>query len=306
MAGTVTVLGIFVADMTFRGERPPRMGETLLGEDFSLGPGGKGSNQAIAAARAGAATRFITRLGQDTFAQMALDLWAQAGVLPLVTQSADSYTGAASIFVDSASGDNAITVAPGAAGALCAADLDRHRDMIASSDVFMTQLEQPLSAAKHGLELARAGGAITILNPAPATEIADDILRLCDYVTPNETEAGSLTGLPVTSPKEAEAASRALRARGAGAVIVTLGENGVLFQDANQTLHLPTVAVAEVVETTGAGDAFNGAFAAALAEGQAPLAAIRFANAAASLSVMRPGAAASMPMRKDIEVILAS
>jgi len=169
----------------------------------------------------------------------------------------------------------------------------------------VTQLEQPMGAALRGLQLARAGGARTILNPAPAAALPDGMLALCDIVTPNESEAEALTGLPVTSVAEAEAAARALRAMGAGAVVITLGEKGALYHDGAQTVHVPAISAGPVVETTGAGDAFNGGFAVALAEGMDPIAALRFGAATAGISVTRPGTAPSMPARAEIDALLA-
>lgn len=306
MRESVVILGVFVADTTYRADRPPSMGETILGNSFALGPGGKGSNQAVAAARAGAATHFVSKLGEDAFADMALDIWREAGVIPEVTRHAESYTGAAYIFVEEASGNNAIIVCPGVAREISPADIEARRDLIGGAAVFMTQLEQPMDAAQRGLELARAGGAVTILNPAPAAELPAGMLELCDYVTPNETEAKALTGVAVESVADAQASAQALRARGVGAAIVTLGANGVWFDDGAVASHVPAISAGPVVETTGAGDAFNGGFAAALARGIAPLEAVRFGNATAALSVTRPGTAASMPTRAEVERLLGS
>lgn len=304
--GTVVILGVFVADTAYVAARQPRMGETILGNDFRLGPGGKGSNQAVAAAKAGAATRFITRLGQDTFAQMALAAWAEAGVTPAVTHHPDSYTGAAYIFVDAASGDNAIIVAPGAAAGITGADVAENADLIRTADVFVTQLEQPQQAALAALSLARASGVVTVLNPAPAAPLLPGMLEVCDYVIPNETEAEALTGIAVRDLAGAEAAAASLIARGAGAAIVTLGERGALYLAAGgAALHVPAFAAGPVVETAGAGDAFIGGFAAALAAGDAPERAIRFGCATAGISVTRPGTAPSMPGRAEIEALLA-
>lgn len=302
---SIVILGVFVADTTFRADRQPRMGETILGKSFALGPGGKGSNQAVAAARAGGDVHFLTRLGRDTFGEIARETWARAGVTPQVIDDPDSYTGAAFIFLEEASGNNAIIVAPGAAGRISVDDVEARADLIGGASVFVTQLEQPVAAAARALAIARAGGARTILNPAPAAELPDGMLGLSDYVTPNESEAEGITGLPVTSLAEAEAAAKALRRQGAGAAVITLGAMGALYHDGSQTVHVPALDAGSVVETTGAGDAFNGAFAVALAEGRDPVAAVRFASAAASISVTRPGAAASMPERAEIEVLLA-
>ena len=304
--GKVVILGIFVADTAYRADRLPRIGETIMGQGFALGPGGKGSNQAVAAAMAGAETHFISRLGTDAFADMALAIWARAGVHSgAVSRHADSFTGAAFIFLEAATGNNAIIVSPGVAGLIAASDVEAQAAMIAGADVFVTQLEQPMAAAVLGLQIARAAGVRTILNPAPAAALPDGMLALCDYVTPNESEAETLTGLPVTSVDEAVLAARALRLMGAGAALITLGDKGALYHDGVQTVHVPVMSAGAVVETTGAGDAFNGGFAAALAEGMDPVAAARFGCATAGISVTRPGTAASMPARAEIEALLA-
>ncbi len=301
----VVILGVFVADTTYRAERQPRIGETILGESFALGPGGKGSNQAVAAAKAGAETFMITRLGRDPFADMALKTWADAGVSAAVTQHDDSYTGAAYIFLEAATGNNAIIVAPGAASQISTDDIESRADLIASADIFITQLEQPLPAAVLALQIARNAGVRTILNPAPAAALPDGMLALCDFVTPNETEAEALTGLTVTSVEEAHAAARKLRALGAGAVIITLGEKGALFYDGVQSVHVPAFDAGPVAETTGAGDAFNGGFAAELARGADPVSAVRFGCATASISVTRKGTAPAMPSEPEIRALLA-
>lgn len=301
----IVILGVFVADTSYRATRAPRMGETIMGESFALGPGGKGSNQSVAAAMAGGRVHFISRLGRDPFAEMALATWARAGVQPVVSQHADSYTGAAYIFVEAATGNNAIIICPGVAGSISPADVEAQAALIGGAAVFVTQLEQPMAAALRGLQIARAGGARTILNPAPAAVLPEGMLALCDFVTPNESETEALTGLPVTSVAEAETAARALRALGAGAAVITLGEQGVLYHDGARSVHVPAIGAGQVVETTGAGDAFNGGFAVALAEGRDPVAAVRFGCATAGISVTRPGTAPSMPARAEIDALLA-
>lgn len=301
----VVILGIFVADTAYRAERMPRMGETIMGQEFALGPGGKGSNQAVAAAMAGAETHFISRLGTDAFADIAQAIWAKAGVHAAVTRHADSFTGAAFIFLEAATGNNAIIVSPGVANLISAADVEAQAALIGSADVFVTQLEQPMAAAFRALQIARAAGVRTILNPAPAAVLPEGMLALCDFITPNESEAEALTGLPVTSAEEAVLAAQALRAMGAGAALITLGDKGALYHDGVQTVHVPVMSAGLVAETTGAGDAFNGGFAAALAEGMDPVMAARFGCATAGISVTRPGTAASMPQRTEIEALLA-
>jgi ribokinase len=297
-------LGVFVADTAYRADRQPKMGETIMGHKFVLGPGGKGSNQAVAAARAGGQSHFLTRLGVDDFAKLARDTWAKAGVIPHVIDDPDSYTGAAYIFIEQATGNNAIIIAPGAAGRISVADIEAHADLIGGAGVFVTQLEQPIPAAMRALQIARGAGVTTILNPAPAAPLDDAMLALCDYVTPNESEAETLTGLPVTTIAEAEAAADALMARGVGAVIITLGSNGALYRDRSRSVHVPVISAGPVVETTGAGDAFNGGFAVALSEGRDVVDAIRFGCATAGISVTRPGTAPAMPSRSEIDALL--
>jgi ribokinase len=305
----IVILGIFVADTAYRAERMPKMGETILGRTFVLGPGGKGSNQSVAAAMAQSGTagktHFITRLGRDDFAAIARSTWAKAGVVPEVTEDSESYTGAAFIFLEDATGNNAIIVSPGAAGRVSVDDVEARRGLIEGASVFVTQLEQPVPAARRALEIARAAGVRTILNPAPAATLDDAMLALCDFVTPNESEAETLTGLPVTSVAEAERAADALLAKGVGAVIVTLGGNGALYRDRTRSVHVPVISAGPVVETTGAGDAFNGGFAVALSEGRDVVEAVRFGCATAGISVTRPGTAPSMPARPEIDALLA-
>lgn len=297
----VVILGVFVADTAYRADRMPKMGETLLGNSFALGPGGKGSNQAVAASRMGADVAMITKLGDDDFAKMALGIWAEAGVTPKVTHHADSYTGAAFIYVNEATGDNAIIIAPGAAATISSSDIEAHRDLIENASVFMTQLEQPLDAALKALEIAKSAGVLTILNPAPAAELPDMFYPLCDYITPNETETETLTGLAVETEEDAARACEAFVAKGVKTPIITLGERGVYLHGHGI---VPAVKAGSVVETTGAGDAFNGGFASALSVGEDVLKAVQTGCATAGVSVTRPGAAASMPTATEVESLL--
>jgi ribokinase len=300
----IVILGIFVADLAFRAERLPGIGETLKGSGFKMGPGGKGSNQAVAAARAGGAVTFITKLGRDEFGRMASDTWRAEGIATAVTESDTDPTGAAFIYVDQKTGDNAIIVVPGAANAITPADLDASADVIRGAKIFMTQLEQPLDAARRGLEIARSAGVTTILNPAPAQPLDDAIYPLCDYVTPNETEASQLTGVSVATIDDARRAGDVFLRKGVGAALITLGASGALLHSAQGSLHIPAFDAGPVVETTGAGDAFNGGFAAELARGATPEAAARFGCVVAGISVTRPGTAPSMPTLRDIETAL--
>ena len=300
----IVILGVFVADTAYRASRQPKIGETIIGNEFSLGPGGKGSNQAVAAALAGGNVHFISRLGKDDFANMAISLWEKSGITPHVTQYSDSYTGAAYIFIEDKTGNNAIIVSPGAAANINDDDITANKELIQGSRVFMTQLEQSLDAAGTALSFAKDGGAITILNPAPAQPLGENILKLCDFVTPNEIEAEQITGTPVKSINDAEIAAGKLLEKGASAAVITLGEQGALFKDNNQIIHQPSYEVGPVVETTGAGDAFNGGLAVALAEEMPIDKALRFACATASISVTRQGTAPSMPDRNEIDTLI--
>jgi ribokinase len=304
MAGRIVILGVFVADTAYRADRPPRMGETILGNSFALGPGGKGSNQAVAAARLGADVSFLSRLGRDPFAEMALKTWEAAGVMPVVTQSEKSYTGAAYIFVEEATGDNAIIICPGAAATISPADVEANAELIRSAAVFVTQLEQPIEAAVRALEIAREAGVCTILNPAPANSLPDGMLSLCDFVTPNESETEGLTGMEVRSADDARRAADVVLSMGVGAAVITLGDKGALFHAEGLSELVPAFDAGPVAETTGAGDAFNGGFAVALARGDDPVTAVRFGCATAGISVTRPGTAPSMPTLAEVEDLL--
>ena len=299
--GKVVILGVFVADTAYRASRMPKMGETILGNSFVLGPGGKGSNQAVAAGNLGADVTIITRLADDDFGKMALDTWQNANVKGAVRYSSNTYTGAAFIFIDDKTGDNAIIIAPGAASEISLKDIHENSEKIASAEVFLTQLEQPIGVAQEGLKVAKENGRITILNPAPAANLPKEIFGLCDFITPNETETEALTGLPVRNEKEAEIAAKFLNELGVRTPIITMGGQGAFLHEHGL---IPAFNVGEVVETTGAGDAFNGGLAVALSEGKSALEAVKFGCATASISVTRPGTAPSMPARDEVEKVL--
>jgi ribokinase len=299
----ITVMGSFVADLAFRTGRIPAWGETLLGQSFMLGPGGKGSNQAVAAARAGGRVSFISRLGQDAFGDMARNLYKTEGIDTRFLFATASATGAAAIIIDAEKGENAIIVVPGACFELTAAEVDQARELIAASSVFVAQLELSLPVVEHGLALAHALDVPTILNPAPAAPLPESIYQTIDYITPNETEAAALTGIPVATIADAEKAADAFLARGVPNAIITLGAQGAFVKNARLKAHVPAVHAGPVVETTGAGDAFNGGFAVALSEGMNLVEAARFGCAAAGISITRPGTAPSMPTRAEIDAL---
>ena len=302
MTKPISILGIFVADLTFRTDRMPLKGETFIGNSFKIGPGGKGSNQAVANRRAGAETIFISKIGKDTFGEMALKLYADEGInAEYVWEIADMATGAASIVVNEETSENVIIVVPGAADAMVPDDLNTAEAGIAKSAFFMASLEVPISVMKRGLEVAKRNGVPTILNPAPAAILPDEVYGLSDYFTPNETEAAMLAGISVKTVEQAEAAAKLFLERGVKTAVITLGELGVYVRNAEISQHVPSFDMGEqVLDTTGAGDAFNGGFAHALAEGMSLIEAVRFGSATAAISVTRLGTAPAMPFNKEI------
>lgn len=305
--GSVYVLGSFVVDATYRTDRIPASGETVLGRAFALGPGGKGSNQAVAAARAGAQVTLQTAVGRDAFGQTGRELWAAEGIDAGMVKTVEAATGSAAILLDEVTGANRIIVVPGACDALAVEDIERAAEVIGAARVFVTQLELPLSSVVRGLELAHGTGAVTVLNPAPAPAecLPNALLRCVDFLIPNESEAERMTGLPVDGLRAAEQAARQLQATGAANVVVTMGAQGALFLDRDGRVELvEAFRFGPVRDTTGAGDAFCGAFAAGLAEGMPAIEALRFGSAVAGLSVLREGAAASMPRRREVELAL--
>ena len=257
-------------------------------------------------ARAGGDVALFAKLGGDTFGDMARRLYAAEGVVDK-TLASEAPTGAAMIYVDDTSGDNAIIIVPGSGGTLDVADVEAASAVIEAANVFMVQLEQPASAALRALQIAKQGGATTVFNPAPAAgPIDEEFFPLCDYITPNESEASGLTGLSVTGVDDVQKACTVLLDKGAGCALLTLGEHGALLHSKHETELVPAYSAGKVVETTGAGDAFNGAFAVALADGKPALEAARFGCAAAAISVTRPGTAPSMPTRTEIDQLLSA
>lgn len=298
----ITIMGVFVADVAFRTGRMPKLGETVIGNSVVIGPGGKGSNQAVAAARLGGKVSFITKVGRDAFGDMARRLYRDEGIdAGCVFESRSTGTGAADIMVDETSGENAIIIVPGAAGRLTTQEIDQARERLESSAMFVTQLELPVPLVEHGLALARRLNVTTVLNPAPALPITDGMLSLADYVTPNAVEASVLSGIDIRSIDDARRAAAVLMRRGTPNVLITLGTDGILVKTPTQEVHVAALRAPRVVDTTGAGDAFVGALAVALAEGQETIDAVRFGAAAASLKVGKPGTAIAMPRREEVE-----
>lgn len=296
----IFVLGIYAADLVFSGRRLPTPGETVIADAFMRSHGGKGSNQAVAAARAGGDVSFFTLLGDDSFAEAALSLWDGEGIRCLARTMQGESTGAASISVDTSTGNNCVFVYPGASRLMKPEDIDKVAPQISASAVFVVQLEQPLQVALRGLQCAHEAGVVTLLNPAPAGDLPNEIYSYCDFILPNESEAGLLSGITVNSQASAEQAAQVLLEKGAKNVIITLGEQGALLCNRDETHFEPAVVAGQCVDTTGAGDAFIGGFSAALAKGMAVREAMRFAATLAGISVTRHGAAASMPYLPEI------
>ena len=300
---SVLVVGSSNTDMIIKVKRIPRPGETILGGEFSTAAGGKGANQAVGAARAGGAVtlfggQVLDLLGDQAVAGFIAD---HINVDFLVRDPA-SPSGVALIFIGD-NGENSIAVAPGANGNLTPADVRRAKSAFQQAKVLLLQLETPLKAVAAAAELAWAAGVRIILNPAPARPLPDKLLRRLYLLTPNESEAELLTGVPVTDEASAAKAADALLAAGVGNVIVTMGERGALVAGKEGSGVVPAYRM-KAVDTTAAGDVFNGTLAVALAEGKSLIEAARFASAAAALSVTRLGAQASAPSRAEIARLL--
>lgn len=298
----ICVVGSSNLDLIFRTARLPRPGETLAGQSFQLGFGGKGANQAVMAARLGAQVTMVSRVGSDVFGEQTIHNYQQHGIdTSQVRSDAEQPTGTAAIVVED-SGQNCILLVSGANATLSPEDVRAAAGIIGQCGILLCQLEVPMETTLEAFRVARAAGVRTLLNPAPAAALSEELLRLTDLCIPNETEAEMLTGQRVTSPEEARTAAEMLRQRGAGAVVITLGAQGVVIVDESWE-HLPATPV-RAVDASGAGDAFIGALAVSLLEGLPLRQAAQRAQQAAALSVTRPGTQASFPTRSEIEDFL--
>jgi ribokinase len=300
---TIAVLGSYNTDLIVSLERLPRPGETILGGRFQTAGGGKGANQAVAAARAGGQIRFIARIGQDSFGARAIAALRKEGIdVSHVSRDARSPSGVALILVGQ-EGENSIAVASGANARLTMSHVKAARQAIETAEILLLQLETPLASIEAAVRIAARRGIRVILNPAPARPLSDELLRQVSILTPNESEAQMLTGIRQKSIATAEKAALKLRRRGVQTVIVTLGARGALVASETGTAFVRGFEV-RAVDTTAAGDTFNGALAVALTEGQPLETAVQFANAAAALSVTRRGAQTSAPTRTAINALL--
>ena len=298
---SICIFGVFVADLCFFADKIPIKGETVLGKNHIVGPGGKGSNQAIAAARLNGDISFITKMGKDSHSEMAFNLYKEAGVKThSIIQDEKLFTGVAGIMIDE-DGNNAINIISGAAEHLINKDIDNHIETIKNSEIFLTQMETPDETTIYALKKAKENGCTTILNPAPARKIDEENFKLIDFFTPNETEAEFYLNKKIKTESDIKNAGQELLKKGVKNVIITLGEKGVYFTNKEENFFINAFKLKEpVLDTTGAGDAFNGALTVGLSNNLEIKEAINFANKIAGISTTKLGAAASMPFTKDL------
>ena len=298
----ITVLGIFVADISFSGHKIPAVGETILGNKYNVGPGGKGCNQAVAIARLGGKVNFISKIGKDSYGELALETLKKNKInTENIIQDANSQTGVAGILVDKNSGKNAINVIVGAPTTLKINEIDNQINVIKNSKIFLTQLEVPKDLTLHCLKVAKKNECITILNPAPASEISKEFYNNIDFFTPNETEAEFYTGIKITNEKDAKQAADKLINFGIKKVIITLGEKGLFYSNGNEEIYYKATSV-RAIDTTGAGDAFNGGLAFGLSKGKSIKECLELANKVAGISTTKLGAGDAMPFKEDLKL----
>lgn len=300
MAKKIMVFGSFVVDLTSRTQKFPIPGETVIGSSFVLGPGGKGSNQAVAAHRAGADVTLATKVGQDVFGNVAKDFYQSEGMsTDFVFEDEEKETGAALIMVNEKENQNIILVVSGACANITDADIEKASDEIRRADILLLQLEINLDAIEKVINIAHESSTKVILNTAPAQTLPDALLQKVDIVTPNESEASLLTGIHVVNYEDACEAAKVFIKKGVKGVVITMGRLGAYVTDGKNEEIIKQINV-DVVDTTGAGDAFNGGFVMALAEGKDIFEAARYGNVTGALSVTKKGTAPAMPYREEI------
>ncbi|SJZ55830.1 ribokinase [Garciella nitratireducens] len=296
----ITVIGSLNMDLVINTNKIPRPGETVIGKNFKQIPGGKGANQADAAAKLGAQVNMIGAIGKDSIGDKLKMHLKQDGVnIQSIVEKEGKSTGVATVIVEE-SGNNAITVIPGANYELQIKDVQKYREIIINSDILVTQLEIPQDAVKEALKIAKQERKITILNPAPAAELDKDILKYVDILTPNETELEYLSGHKTDTFKNVEIAGKTLLNQGIKKLVVTLGEKGCLYICENKTKYFPAYKV-KTVDTTAAGDGFNAALAVSLSKGETIEEAIKFATKVAAMTVTKEGAQISLPLKKEVD-----
>jgi ribokinase len=301
----IVVIGSFNTDMILSVDHLPKPGETILGGEFNTSLGGKGANQAVSAARAGAAVTFIARLGNDSLGNNALAAFRKDRIDVKHIIRDDSNPSGVALILVSKTGQNCIAVAGGANNRLSALDIKKAAPAFTATDFIVLQLETPLETVQAAVIMAVQKGIPIILNPAPAQVLPDSILQHISILTPNETEAELLTGIKITDLKSAALAAALLLKRGVQTVIITLGAKGAWVATKENQQHVPGFRI-KAVDATAAGDTFTGALAVASAEGKTCLQAVRFGHAAAALSAMKRGAQVSIPKRKEIDAFLQS
>ena len=300
----IVVVGSYLVDLMTRTPHLPRPGETVLGGPFKMGPGGKGSNQATAAARSGSNVTLVTKLGDDLFGQEAIKHFKKEKInLEHIKIDTNEETGTALIAVNEES-ENIIVVALGACGTLAANDVQAAEDEVKEADIVLLQLETSVEAVEETVALATKHNIPVILNPAPYQEFPKEILKDVNYITPNEIEAFELSGVVVQDELSAKKAAKKIYGMGVENIIITMGKHGVYLYTGEGTGELVPAFTVEAIDTTGAGDAFNGGFAHALSIGYSLKEAIRFSNAVAALSVTRAGTAPAMPYKNEVEAFL--
>lgn len=297
---SILVVGSANMDMVISCERFPVPGETILAGDFIMNPGGKGANQAVAAAKLGGDVRFLGKIGGDVFGEQIRQSLLSEGVRSDCLLTDEHTSSGIAVIAVNADGQNQIMVIPGSNMNLSPADVEAHRDVFEQVDAVLLQLEIPIETVQRCAELAKDAGKVTILNPAPARNLPAALLGRIDVLTPNETEAALLTGMPVSDVAAAERVGRRLLEEVAGYVVITLGEQGAVLVSRGHARHFPARSV-KAVDTTAAGDAFSGALAVALAGGKDLEEAILFAGAAGTLAVTRKGAQQAMPTLEDVQ-----
>ncbi|MEX1378131.1 MAG: ribokinase [Eubacteriales bacterium] len=300
----IVVFGSFAADLTSRAPRLPKSGETIIGSSFKIGPGGKGSNQGVAAKRAGADMTMITKVGNDVFGKIALDIYKNEGMsTEHIFIDQEKETGTALIMVDENTAENQILVVSGACGNISDQDIKSVEHIIEDAKIVLMQLEINMDATEKVIKLAHGMSKTIVLNTAPAMPLSAEILSMVSIVTPNEHEAEIMTGIKVSDRESAEIAADRLMEMGVGSVVITMGKEGAFVKSDGESRMIDGISV-NAVDTTGAGDAFNGAFVTALSEGMDIFEAARFGNAAGALSVTKYGTAPAMPYREEIEKAL--
>ncbi len=299
-APRIAVVGSYAKGLTMKVKRLPSTSETVLASGYRVDHGGKGSNQAVACARLGARASFVAKIGNDAFGESALNLYEEEGIdVAFVRQTSDQPTGVGFILVEVESGHNCITFDPGANELLTAGDVTESPDAFDSAAVVLTQLEIPVAAAEAAMACGRARGVTTILNPAPVRPLPASVLQVVDVLTPNQTEAKVLAGRSPHAAVSAEEVARDLLRAGVKQVVMTLGEEGALIVDASSSKHVPAVRV-PVVDTTGAGDAFNAGIATGLAFGASLESAVEFGVIVGAMAVTKDGVIPALPRREEV------